>query len=348
MSFASIKECITNSGLIRAFSDVAHALKPVRVAPYPALPPDISTPEDWNIYEQAYTHQGDEKTADIVYSPARTEHAKGDIFYSLGWNTHPLEKRDVILDLQNKGYNVITMPLVEANGSIGTMAENITRMKSTLFNKNSVLHNLRDENRPLFVITHSTSANVYETALQESKTDDLYRPDIKLVIPTNPFIHPVGLGAIYLWHARRHSDEHAGTPLADRLYYLSKGIVDKLRFEDPRGRPTHGQILEITEYGDNLLKNYNIGEASDPPIIAYISENDDFASASVAKDYYNSKLNLKGIHIVEAKHNVLTRPELRSEIIDILNQHSDHIMPERAPFVATQPKEEESESLVLV
>jgi len=340
--------------LFTIFNDIAHVLKPVEVGPYPAPPPDIQTPEDWEPHTQLYIHNGKTQTADITYSPARAEHAKGDIFYTLGWKAHPLEKRDVILDFQNRGYNVITMPLVEANGSIGTMAENITRMKRTLFNKSSVLHDLHDENHPLFVVSHSTSATVYETALQESKIDELYRPDIELVIPTNPFINARGssrsedpiISRLYRWHAKRHMDDHAGSPLADRLYYLACGLVDNLKFEDPRGRPTHGQILEISKYGDSLLESYNIGEASDSPVIAFISEDDDFASAAVAKRYYNSKLTLKGMRSVEAEHNVLLNTELRSEILDILDEHSAHFKPKHSPSHATEQEEEPPEAFI--
>tara|TARA_B100001989_G_C24546811_1_gene471411 strand:- start:40 stop:1107 length:1068 start_codon:yes stop_codon:yes gene_type:complete len=326
------KKDVKNASITSVLNNLQYIFNPASVIPYPAPPPDIAIPDDWEIHKQPYYYNHSQKEADLFLSPAKTEEPKGTVFYSLGWKTHPLDKIDVIENLQAEGYNVITMPLVESNSTIGTMGENIVRMENVLFNENSALHKLRDPNSSLGIITHSTSCTVYEIALQFAKTEGLYLPDQDntVVIHTNPFINARGasrsedphLSKIYRWHANRNLNEHAGIPLMDRLFYVASGLGQNLQDEDPRERPTHGQILEISAYGDHLLETYNFAERSDPPVIAFISNNDDFASPAVAKKYFGNKENTRHIYEVNAKHNVLLELDLREKVIEILDRNA--------------------------
>lgn len=312
------------------FGKLQHLFNAPIVPMHPAPPPDLKIPENWVVYSQDYVHEKQKKNVDIFFSPAaHNQKPKGTIFYSLGWKTHPLEKMEAIENFQSEGYDVFTIPLVEAHNTIGTMSENISRMENLLFSDNSLVHLLRDKDAPLFVITHSTSTTVLETALRNSKVEDAYSDkNIDLIIHTNPFINARGasqsenpyLSKIYRWHARHHFNEHAGMPFLDRMFYIASGMVDKLITEDPRTRPTHGQVLEISEYGDTLLDTYNFAEASDPPVIAFISKDDDFASPAVAQKFFESKQNTRDIVYTKTGHNVLLNKASREQIIDIMNE----------------------------
>ncbi|MGH1455586.1 MAG: hypothetical protein ACRBDI_02290 [Alphaproteobacteria bacterium] len=298
----------------------------------PPAPPNIAIPDDWDIFKHSYQYDHLPQESDIYHSPSRTNQTKGTIFYSLGWKTHPLEKLSVIEDLQHSGYDVIIMPLVESHNKIGTMAENITRMGTALFDENSIIHDLKAPDSPLFVMTHSTSATVFEMAQLNAKSINPYNiPRIDLVVHTNPFINARGaseeenpiLSKIYKWHANRHFNEHAGVPLLDRAFYFTQGLTEQLIHGDPRGRPTHGQVLEISSYGNRLLKSRNFAERSDPPIVAYLSSNDDFADPKTAKKYFNTKPNTRHIYIEEAGHNILLQDNLRSKIIDLFDAEDE-------------------------
>lgn len=301
------------------------------------VPPKIQMPDDWEIHSHAYTHDNTPKECNIYHSPSRSpDGTKGTVFYSLGWKTHPLQKLEVIEDLQNSGFSVLTIPLVESSDKIGTMAENITRMESSIFNEHSVIHSLKAKDAPLFVMTHSTSATVFETAQLTTKFDDPYNiPKIDFVIHTNPFInargvstklHPV-LSKIYNWHASKHSNEHAGIPFLDRAFYYVQGLTEQLINEDPRGRPTHGQVLEIGDYGNTLLESKSFAELNDPPVAVFISKNDDFACPQVAEDYFNEKMNTMHIFKEEAGHNILLQPDLRKKVIGLLENETRRFSP---------------------
>lgn len=294
----------------------------------PPPPPDLEIPDDWDIFKHHYKYDHLPQVCNVYHSPSRTDHTNGTVFYSLGWKTHPLEKRSVIEDLQNSGYNVITIPLVESHNKIGTMAENIIRMETSLFNSDSIVHELKTPNSPLFILTHSTSATVFEMAQLSAKSINPYNiPKIDLVVHTNPFINARGasdeenpvLSKIYKWHANRHFNEHAGVPLMDRAFYFIQGLTEQLIHEDPRGRPTHGQVLEISSYGNSLLASRNFAERSDPPVVAYVSSNDDFANPEIAKKYFSGKLNTRHIYTEKAGHNILLQGNLRSKIISLFD-----------------------------
>ncbi len=302
----------------------------------PSPPPNLEIPDDWDLFTHNYVHDCTPRECNIYHSPSRSDDTKGTIFYSLGWKTHPLQKRAVIESLQDSGFNVLTMPLVESHDKIGTMEENITRMESSIFNEQSIVHSLKQENAPLFVLTHSTSATVFETAQMNAKSEDPYGlPDIDFVVHTNPFINARGvsnelnpiLSRIYSWHAKRHSNEHAGIPLMDRAFYYVQGLTEQLINEDPRGRPTHGQVLEIAEYGNKLLESRHFAELNDPPVAVFVSTNDDFACPKVAENYFRDKMNTTYICKEEAGHNVLLQPELRGKVIALMENEANRYSP---------------------
>lgn len=308
------------------------ALKsPEELPPTPKTP--VAYPQDWRMHDlqHNYMYGDDFKTTDITISPARNvETPKGIIFYSLGWKTQTIEKKEIIEDFQNNGYTVLTLPLVEAGKRLGTMEENIERVKQALFRDESSLRNfpVREYGRddlPFFVLTHSSSANVYEHALQRAKTDYGFDiPWIDHVFHTAPFLNangasktmnPIG-SLIYEFHAKRHLNEYTGESLMDRLFYYKNGLMDRLLTEDMRSRPTHGQNLEIASYGDMLLDRescYDFAEHSNPPETVFNSLNDDFSSRDVAALYYGRK-NAE-LHDVVAGHSPLLLPQVREAII---------------------------------
>lgn len=297
--------------------------------PPPKSAQDREVPDDWYVYNYKYSFMDKPKSCEIYHAKAYNDAAKGTVFYSLGWKTHPVEKRDAIEDLNSSGYDVLVMPLVHSHDKVGTMPENIARMAATLFNKESIIHSLKKENAPLFVITHSTSAIVYELGLMAAKYKSPYDlPKVDLTVHTNPYIHARGaskiankyLSKIYRWHANNHRNEHAGVPFWDRTFYVLQGMADQLLYDDPGGRPTHGQVLEISAFGDVILSKYNFAEHDDPPIVAYISTNDNFASPEVAQLYFENKVNLSKIHFAKAGHNVMLEPSLRANIIDMFDE----------------------------
>lgn len=318
------------------------ALKSPHDTPPPFKTPLIYPP-DWRMHDlqHNYMYAGDYKTTDVSISPARNvETPKGIIFYSLGWKTKTIEKKDIIEDFQNNGYTVLTLPLVEAGKRLGTMEENIERVKQALFKDESSLRNFsaqeygRDD-LPFFVVTHSSSANVYEHALQRAKTDYGFDiPWIDHVFHTAPFINAQGasktlnpLGSlIYEFHAKRHLNEYTGESLMDRLFYFKNGLTARLLTEDMRSRPTHGQNLEIASYGDMLLDRescYDFAEHSNPPETVFNSLNDDFSSRDVAALYYGRK-NAE-LHDVTAGHSPLLLPQVREVIINKMDGISAEI-----------------------
>ncbi len=316
---------------LHSLTNLWRALQKPDFQNHPAPPPDIAIPDDWDILEHHYRHKLKPHKCNIYHSPSRTDETNGTVFYSLGWKTHPLEKQVVIEDLQEAGYNVITMPLVKSHDKVGTMAENITRMETALFDPDSLVYDLKSKDTPLFVMTHSTSATVFETAQLNAKIIDPYNiPSIDLIIHTNPFINARGaselinpiLSKIYKWQANRHPNEHAGVPLMDRAFYFAQGLTEQLINEDPRGRPTHGQVLEITKYGNKLLESRHFAERSDPPVVVFTSSSDDFACPKVAQKYFNEKLSTRHIYNEPAGHNILLQPNLRKKIIGLFDHEA--------------------------
>ncbi len=334
-----------NSTLPYSLTNLWQALHAPKPDDYPAPPPDIAIPDDWDIFEHHYLHDTQPHQCNIYHSPSRADETKGSVFYSLGWKTHPLEKQEVIEDLQEAGYDVITMPLAQSHDKIGTMAENITRMETALFDQSSVIHDLKSQHAPLFVMTHSTSATVFETAQLKAKMADPYNiPPIDLVIHTNPFINARGasetinpvLSKIYQWHANRNLNEHAGVPLMDRAFYFANGMTEQLINEDPRGRPTHGQVLEISDYGNKLLESSSFADRSDPPVVVFISPNDDFACPETAENYFNDKLNTRHIYKEQADHNVLLQPELREKVVNLFDQEAVKYSPSSDSYLTDE------------
>lgn len=293
---------------------------------------DVNYPIGWFVDRHDYDVNGAPKLAEVNICVAKDPH--GVIFYSTGWKATALEKKEVITDFQNRGFTVITMQLAEPQDKVGSFDEDVIRMKTALFDKESVIHSYNLDHLPFFVITHSAGANVYRHALAQAQKE--YAPhelaDIKRTYHTAPFIEASGvsqkfnpfLSKVYELHAKRHPNEHAGTNLPDRLYYFLTGMTDRLRNEDPRTRPTHGQIMEITQKGRQLLQENDFvqnGKALAPQETVYISTNDNFSGSSSAQMYFERK-NAE-IHFVEAGHNPLLIPAIRDEIAhDMVNNTS--------------------------
>lgn len=314
------------------------ALKPPHWIDPPEIP-QSERPSDWlpSPIEHPYLFKGEVHFADVTVSPARnpdgttSQSPKGTFLFCPGWKTKDLEKKEHIEFFQNNGFTVLTLPLVESERRVGTMEENIERYKSAIFDKNSPIRTYA-EDLPFLVITHSTAATVFEHAEERAMLDyngqHHFAKPADDVSASNPFLNPKGASKItdpiksriHKRHAMKHHDEYAGESLLDRLFYYASGLMDRYKNEHLNSRPTHGQTLEISGYGDILLakEHYDFARGSRAPITVYNSANDDFSNAKVSEMYYRVKGAKIHPHVMGG-HDSLQVPEVKNDILTRAN-----------------------------
>lgn len=282
-------------------------------------PPEIRVPElpdYWHSKEMPYTDShGEEKTATVhtVSSPSPV----AAIGYISGWKGDPLnvDERRVIEKLRASGFMVIATNLEHPGARLGTMEDNINRIKEFMLSKDSPLYTEPPTNIPRFMITHSTAALISELVLFEQAAMREPTPNIKHIYNTAPFFDTSGSSIfdspfkenIYNSHAMKHATDFAGDPLKDRLLYAWRDLGSRLRYKGAEKVPVHGQILEIKGYGHGHLARLkalqNEGSTFKTSVgrTFVISSNDSFASPITAENI----AHLSGAEIIrcEADHN---------------------------------------------
>lgn len=311
-----------------SLSALWHTLKPLKInafSPENGHVIDSKLPTSWGREELSFHTRSGKQTADVYIAPVKNP--VGIVAYSLGWKTHPLERRATVSSFQNEGYSVYLLGLKDPGRDTGTLDDDTEMLKSFFFCDDSPVHDSQ-HSLPRFIITHSTSGMLYQHAVREAYRENGKIPHYRHAIHTCPFFDTSLSSALfyplrhklYNRHAVRNGNEYAGSLLADRLYYYFKGISGRLRHEDPTKLPTHGQILEICAYALGYLNKKRNGE---PEQISYIpqtfviSSDDSFSCPHTAKHV----ARLEGAHVVmcEADHNPLQIPHVRQDIIQRLN-----------------------------
>lgn len=295
-----------------------------------------AVPEEWKILHHEYNHNDIKKVAQLtlseVNSPSRI------VLYALGWNSTPAEKRNVIDGFNEAGATVIALPLVEAGKSMGTMDENIERIRGLVFDKNSTLHKYNRKNLPIHIVTHSAGSNAYMHAVGRAAENLGEVNNIVGAYHTAPFIdaanasikhHPVKSIIYTFFHAARHKDDYVGISLADKLYYMAHGLTKRLVTENPTSRPTHGQNLELMNYGRALHPLTIDMEASDllhdiPRETFLYCVEDDFSGHEAIIDLAETRGTPKEkVIAVSGGHSILEEPQNRAHIISIMEMHEE-------------------------
>lgn len=305
------------------------SLKPRDLKDFPAYgkngPPP---PSHWNTLEHHYRFGDTNKSADLVLSEVKD--AKRIILYSLGWKSTPAEKQKVIDSFNEMGATVIVLPLTKSDDKVGTMEENIERIGSLAFDSNSILHRYNSKNLPIHIVTHSTGGNAYMHAVHRKSNQIKSVNNIMGAYHTAPFVDAANASAvhqpvkslIYHLHASARKDQYVGTTLVDRFYYLVNGLADRILTEDPTTRPTHGQNLELIEYGHKLdgvtEEMIDADTLHDIPRETFFySPDDDFAEEGDIVDLaHHRQVPHDRIISVNGGHSILEVRENR----DILNQ----------------------------
>lgn len=307
------------------------ALKPRSLEEFPAYglkEPDAPAP--WKKLEHHYRFGDTNKTADLVLSEVKD--AKRIILYSLGWKSTPVEKQKVIDGFNAQGATVIVLPLTKSDDKTGTMEENIERFGSLAFDPESILHTYNTKNLPIHIVTHSTGGNVYMHALHRRSDQIKSIRNIVGAYHTAPFIDAANASAahqplrslVYYLHANAHKNQYVGTTLADRFYYLVNGLSSRILTENPTTRPTHGQNLELIEYGHKL---YAVTEAmidadtlhDIPRETFFYSADDDFAEKGDIIDLARHRqVPEDRIISVDGGHSILEQPENREKINSLM------------------------------
>ncbi|MCB1591442.1 MAG: hypothetical protein KDI90_03210 [Alphaproteobacteria bacterium] len=284
-------------------------------------------PDDWELSALEYQSPHGSRQAKVLKIPAKEP--RGVVGFMPGWKTSALDKMEAIEDIRNSGYSVVSVGLANPGLETGSLADSLQRIKSFAFDGNSPLYTGFAEELPRFVVTHSTSGMLFQHALIDARYQDGILPPIKHAFHTAPFFdtsgsskdfHPVS-NWLYTRHAKRHFNELAGTPLMDRLYYYIRGISRMLEEEDPFVRPTHGQILEISQYGSSYFKRkeqelVSGGAAATLPQTFVISTDDSFSCPRTAQKA--AELERAEIRLCKARHNPLLVPPVRRSIIERL------------------------------
>lgn len=290
--------------------------------------PAPRVPDDWELHSLSYQGRGGTKEAELYVVPARNVR-KGPVSvvgFVPGWKRTPMDKVEAIEDLRNSGHAVVTVALENPGMDTGSLSDSLTRIDSFIFSEDSPLYHIYPENIPRFAITHSTSGMLFEHGLMNARMSGEL-PPLLHAFHTSPFFdtsgssalfHPT-LNKIYTRHARRHEGELAGTPLLDRLYYYMRGLGRLLIEEDPSERPTHGQILEISEFGKSYFERKEAEIASGLsamtiPQTFVISTDDRFSCPKTAA--HAAKLENAAVTYCQAQHNPLLKPPIRRSIID--------------------------------
>lgn len=312
-------------------------------------------PAHWKTFQHDYTYNGTRQAADLTVS--EVSNPSRIILYALGWNSTPEEKKKVIENM-NKEHNatVIVLPLKTAGDTLGTMAENIERIQSLAFDKDSALHKIANSKGrlPVHIVTHSSGANAYMHAADLPAERLKSVSNIVGVIHTAPFVdaahasrdhHPVP-SIIYDFHATMNPDKYVGTTLADRAYYYVNGLAPRILTEDPTSRPTHGQNLELMSYGRDIEGISR--EMNDNGTLHYLpretimySTEDDFAGHEAAIDVGKERnIPEDRMIAVSGGHSILEQGENMTRIGWIMAQNEEeHYAYLQRP--APQQKEED-------
>lgn len=284
-------------------------------------------PDDWDITMLDYHSPQGSRHAEVFVIP--THEPRGVVGFLPGWKTTAIDKMEAIEDIRASGYSVISVSLVNPGLETGTLEDSLHRIKSFAFSPDSPLFNMFPDRLPRFLVTHSTSGMLFQHALIDARFESERLPPITHAFHTAPFFDTSGSSALfhphknklYTNHARKHLNELAGTPFMDRLYYYFRGLSRLLYEEDPMVRPTHGQILEISEYGHSYFERkeqeiINGASAITIPQTFIISTDDSFSCPETAKKA--AELEHAEIRLCEAQHNPLLVPPVRRSIIERL------------------------------
>ncbi len=287
----------------------------------------LRLPEDWDQTAFDYLGPSGKKHAEVFVIPAHEP--RGVVGYLPGWKTSALDKMEAIQDIRDSGYSVLSVSLVNPGLEVGTLEDSLQRIKHFTFSPDSPLFQAFPENLPRFLMTHSTSGMLFQHALIDARFDGSRMPPIEHAFHTAPFFDTSGssalyhprLNKLYTRHARKHENELAGTPFMDRMYYYFRGLSRLLYEENPAIRPTHGQILEIAEYGRSYFERKNQELASGASAITIpqtfiISTDDSFSCPETAKKA--AQLERAEVKLCRAQHNPLLDPPVRRSIIERL------------------------------
>lgn len=324
-----------------SFAQLVRALRGLPAAMLTATSLSAATvklPDDWQVHTLDYETDDGPKKARVTVIPA--DEPRGIVGFIPGWKTNVIDKIDAIEDIRQAGYSVAAMRLVPPGLQTGTLGDSLLRIKSFAFSKDSPLYMAFPDDLPRFVLTHSTSGMLFQHALVDARYQGVPLPPIAHALHAASFFdasgsseefHPLK-NKLYKRHARRHFNELAGTPFMDRLYYYLRGISHLLFEEDPFHRPTHGQILEIAEYGrayfDRKEQEIIAGaSAITIPQTFYISTNDSFSCPHTATKA--AKLEGAEIKLCKEDHDLLRAPAVRHSIIQRLNDLTE---PREAPL----------------
>ncbi|MCB9976106.1 MAG: hypothetical protein H6858_00735 [Rhodospirillales bacterium] len=292
-------------------------------------PLNLRMPDDWDTTTLDYETPHGIRRANVTVIPAKDP--LGVVGFMPGWKTSVLDKIEAIEDFRNSGYSVVSIRLVNPGLETGSLADSLQRIKSFGFSDDSPLYNAYSKDLPRFVVTHSTSGMLFQHALIDARYHGQKLPPIAHAFHTAPFFDTSGSSEefhplshwLYKRHARRHFNELAGTPFMDRLYYYFRGISHMLFEEDPSGRPTHGQILEISQYGKSYFarKEQEIISGCSPltiPQTFVISTDDSFSCPDTAEKA--ALYERAEVRFCEAQHNPLLAFPVRRWVIDRMKE----------------------------
>lgn len=287
----------------------------------------VKIPDDWETALLDYSSPLGKQSAEVYIVPAREP--RGVVGFLPGWKTQAADKIEALRDIQESGYSVVSVSLVNPGLELGSLDDSLSRIKSFAFSDASPLYNMFPDKLPRFLVTHSTSGMLFQHALQDARGMGERLPPISHVFHTAPFFDTSGSSSLfhptknklYTRHAMRHLHDLAGTPFMDRLYYYFRGISNLLLEEDPLGRPTHGQILEISGYGKKYFERRAEEDRAGGPRVTLpqtfiISTDDSFSCPKTA--HKAAMLERAEIRFCQAQHNPLLAPPVRRSIIERL------------------------------
>jgi hypothetical protein len=288
-------------------------------------------PDDWELLSLRYDGKDGSKEAEVYVAPARnTQHPVGIVGLVPGWKRSPADKVVEIEALRDSGHTVLAMPLENPGTKTGSLANSLARVDSFVFAEDSPLYELYPENIPRFLFTHSTSSVLFGHGLMDARMAGRL-PPIERAFHTSPFFgssgssalyHPT-LNKLYTYHARRHENEFTGVSLMDRVYYYVRGLGRLLIEEDPNDRPTHAQVLEISDYTQSYFERKKAEIASGISVMTIpqtfvISTDDPFACPKAGA--YAASLENAEITYCQARHNPLLKSSVRNSIIDQIRE----------------------------